>query len=58
MNLTELIDYIGREWPDVYDANSCARHIIKRTGNGGLYATQDTKQLDQLICFWSRHEHD
>ena len=55
MNLTELIDYIGREWPDVCDANSCARHILKRTAGGPPITS---KMLDQLICFWSRHEHD
>ncbi len=57
MNLTELIDYIEREWSDIYDANSCARWILKRTGNGGVYSTQETTQLDQLCCFWMRHEH-
>ena len=58
MTLTETIDYIEAEWPDIYDANSCARWLIHRTGNGGIYATSDTKQLDQLCCYWMRHEHD
>jgi|DEB0MinimDraft_10_1074344.scaffolds.fasta_scaffold21288_3 hypothetical protein len=56
MNLTETIDYIEAEWPDILDANSCARWVIKRTGDG-MYATQDTQQIDQLCCFWMRHEH-
>ena len=51
MTLTELIDYIGDEWPDVYDANSCARWILN-TFN------ENEHTVDQLICFWSRHEHD
>ena len=58
MTLTETIDYIEREWPDIFDSNSCARWVIKRTGNGGIYATQDTKQIDQLCSFWVRHVHD
>ena len=58
MTLTETIDYIEREWPDIFDSNSCARWVIKRTGDGGIYATQDIKQIDRLCCFWMRHEHD
>ena len=58
MTLTETIDYIESQWPDIGDANSCARWIIKRTGNGGVYATSDTKQIDNLCCFWMRHEYD
>lgn len=53
-----LIEYIEAEWPDIYDANGCARWVINRTGNGGIYATQDIKQIDKLCCFWMRHEHD
>lgn len=55
MNLTETIDYIEAEWPDILDANSCARWLIKRTGGGPPITS---KQLDQLCCFWMRHEHD
>ena len=58
MTLTELINYIEANRPDIFDSNSCARWIIKRTGNGGIYAAQNTKQLDQLCRFWMRHEHD
>lgn len=58
MTLIETINYIEREWPDILDANSCARWVINRTGNGGIYATQDIKQIDKLCCFWMRHEHD
>ena len=46
MTLTETIDYIEAEWPDILDANSCARWVIRKTGDGGLYATQDIKQVD------------
>lgn len=50
MTLTEVIDYIEREWPDIHDANSCARWIL-----GQKYRPQT---LDNLCCFWMRHEHD
>ena len=50
MTLTETIDYIEAEWPDILDANSCARWITGRH--------HENETLDQLCCFWMRHEHD
>ena len=54
MTLTEAIDYIEDQWPDISDANSCARWIIKETGNGGLYA--DGALLDKFCCYWFRKQ--
>jgi hypothetical protein len=56
MTLTQLINYMGLQWPDIYDAHGCASWIIKRSG--GIYATQPLKEVDQLCCFWMRHEFD
>ena len=56
MTLIETIDYIEREWPDIYDANSVARWAIKRTCNDGLYA--DLAVVDQVCGYWVRHQHD
>ena len=64
MTLTELIDYIGNEWPTITDANSCARWILKLT-NGTpqlpVYLSHNIRinnVVDELCCYWSRHEHD
>lgn len=59
MTLTQIIDYIEAEWPDILDANSCARWIINRTGIlRSLPPDQPEPTIDQLCCFWMRHEHD
>ena len=45
--LSDTIDYILREWPDIRDANSCARWALRR---GAEYS------IDQCCGFWSRNE--
>jgi len=64
MTLTETIDYIEKEWPAILDANGCARWILKLTNNTPqlpVYLSPNVRLnnvLDELCCFWMRHEHD
>ena len=45
----EQLMVIEAEWPDISDKWGCIRWITgKRHPN----------RLDQLCCFWMRHEHD
>lgn len=52
MTLTETIDYIETAWPQIMDANSCARWLIKITGDGGLYASTNVAQINRLCRIW------
>jgi len=54
MNLTETINYIETAWPQIMDANSCARWLIKISGagNGGLYASTNIPQINRLCRLW------
>ena len=54
MTLTELIDYIGKEWPTITDAQSCA-HAIHNTFD---MSRADTDVLDVVIGYYDRHQHD
>jgi hypothetical protein len=45
----KVIGHIEREWPDISDKANCARWILRR---------EDHTELDQLCCFWQRHEAD
>ena len=46
----QLMAFIEAEWPDISDKWGCIRWLTgKRHPN---------KSLDQLCCFWMRHEHD
>jgi len=47
--ITDTVDYIKREWPDISDKVNCARWILRH---------EDQTGLDQLCCFWQRHEAD
>ena len=52
MTLTETIDYIETAWPQIMDSNSCARWLIKITGDGGLYASTNMVQINRLCRIW------
>ena len=54
MTLTELIDYIGKEWPTITDANTCARAILSTFDVNRA----DTELLDIVISYYDRHQHD
>ena len=50
MNLTQLIDFIWDEYPEIMDANSCARWILGEHHAG--------KTVGDLCSYWSEHQHD
>ena len=41
--------FIEAEWPDISD-KGCIRWITSKR--------HPNRSLDQLCCFWMRHEHD
>lgn len=47
--ITDTVDYIKREWPDISDKVNCARWILRH---------EEQQELDKLCCFWQRHEAD
>ena len=54
MTLTELIDYIGKEWPTIMDANTCARAITKTFD----ITRAETDVIDVVLSYYDRHQHD
>ena len=52
MTLTETIDYIETAWPQIMDANSCARWLIKITGNRSGCASANVVQINRLCRIW------
>ena len=52
----EILKYISKEWPDISDQEGCADHVLRNLMIGSDEAS--LKSLDQLCCYWMRHEGD
>lgn len=47
--MRDTMAYIEREWPDIGDVHGCAQYVLRNE-------TEFT--LDQMCCFFMRHEND
>ena len=55
MTDSQLLAYIDSDWPDISDKTGCIRWLTHKYHGIVLAPGAD---LDQLCCFWMRHEHD